>query len=178
MAISTICKYLRLPRFDRLSAGRRFALLNDNVSISQQTHDSFLHMIEATLIYPHHLFKKHPALKASRSVFIVEDYLFFAQYQFHKNKLVYHRASMKAYKDKLEQSGYKVTYIDCQSSVSIGKILSEKNIGKAYLIVYPLQLSATNSVLIDSPQNIRHQYSYNVRLENRSIELFALRVVH
>ncbi len=106
---------------------------NDNVSISQQTDDSFLYMIEATVIYPHHLFKEHPALKAGRSVFIVEDYLFFAQYQFHKNKLVYHRASMKAYKDKLEQSGYKVTYIDCQSSVSIGKILSEKNIGKAYL---------------------------------------------
>src|SRR5438309_9320471 len=64
-----------------------------------------------TLIFPHQLFKTHPAVSAAREVFLVEEWLFFNQYQFIKQKLVMHRASMQFYKSYLEQQ-HKVTYIE------------------------------------------------------------------
>ncbi|MCO5951096.1 cryptochrome/photolyase family protein [Mucilaginibacter flavidus] len=66
----------------------------------------------ATIIFPHQLFKNHPALQKSRVIYLVEEWLFFRQYHFHLQKLVLHRASMKCYKDWLQQNGYTVNYID------------------------------------------------------------------
>ncbi|PJJ80183.1 cryptochrome/photolyase family protein [Mucilaginibacter auburnensis] len=67
-----------------------------------------------TLIFPHQLFKDHPALKQGREVYLVEEWLFFRQYNFHKKKLVLHRASMKFYAAWLQQQGYAVNYIESQ----------------------------------------------------------------
>jgi deoxyribodipyrimidine photolyase-related protein len=67
--------------------------------------------MEITLIFPHQLFKKHPALKKDRKVILVEEWLFFNQFQFHKQKLVLHRATMQYYKSLLEHNGYEVEYI-------------------------------------------------------------------
>jgi deoxyribodipyrimidine photolyase-related protein len=69
-------------------------------------------MSHATVIYPHQLFEHHPAITAGNLVFIVEDPLFFTQYRFHKQKLVFHRASMKAYEAYLKHEGYDVHYIE------------------------------------------------------------------
>ncbi len=69
-------------------------------------------MQQATIIFPHQLFKQHPALDASRVVYLVEETLFFRQYTFHKQKLVLHRASMKRYQQYLHINGYTVVYID------------------------------------------------------------------
>jgi deoxyribodipyrimidine photolyase-related protein len=65
-----------------------------------------------TLIFPHQLFEKHPAVNASRTVYLVEETLFFNQYQFHKKKLVLHRASMQYYAGYLTQKGIIVNYIE------------------------------------------------------------------
>ena len=65
-----------------------------------------------TLIYPHQLFLDHPALSKERTVYIIEDPLYFSQYKFHKQKLVLHRASMKAYEAHLQELGYTVVYIE------------------------------------------------------------------
>ena len=59
-------------------------------------------MENALLIFPHQLFESHPALEKNRDVFLVEEYLFFRQYNFHKQKLVFHRASMKFYESFLK----------------------------------------------------------------------------
>jgi len=73
-------------------------------------------MSTAALILPHQLFDPHPALHKSRPVYLLEDSLFFGDKhnpaQFHQQKLVLHRASMRAYADKLEHEGYETTYID------------------------------------------------------------------
>lgn len=73
-------------------------------------------MSEATLIFPHQLFKDHPALELERKVFIIEDSLFFRDLQypvdFHKQKLVFHRASMQFYKDYLLSKDYSLEYIE------------------------------------------------------------------
>lgn len=65
-----------------------------------------------TLIFPHQLFKNHPAVNPSRPVYLVEEWLFFNQYTFHKKKLMLHRASMQFYKEHLIGQGITVQYIE------------------------------------------------------------------
>lgn len=68
-------------------------------------------MSEVTLIFPHQLFRNHPALQKDRTVWLVEEGLFFNQYRFHVQKLIFHRASMKAYAQYLSEAGYEVQYV-------------------------------------------------------------------
>lgn len=65
-----------------------------------------------TIIFPHQLFQDHPALQNGRVVYLVEEWLFFRQYNFHRQKLVLHRGSMKFYESWLQQNGYSVHYIE------------------------------------------------------------------
>lgn len=69
-------------------------------------------MKEAALVFPHQLFTDHPALASGRAVYLIEHPLYFSQYAFHKQKLVLHRASMKAYVDYLTGKGYDVQYVE------------------------------------------------------------------
>ena len=46
------------------------------------------------------------------TIYLVEEWLFFRQYNFHKQKLQHHRASMKFYESFLLSKGLKVHYID------------------------------------------------------------------
>lgn len=69
-------------------------------------------MQTATLIFPHQLFEQHPALMPGRPVYLIEEYLFFNLYPFHKKKLILHRATMKAYQVFLEQKGFSVHYVE------------------------------------------------------------------
>ncbi len=69
-------------------------------------------MTSVSLIFPHQLFESHPALDKSRPIYLVEEFLFFNQYNFHKQKLVFHRASMKGYQQYLENKGFEVRYIE------------------------------------------------------------------
>ena len=75
-------------------------------------------MNNVILIFPHQLFEKHPALTKDRFVYLVEENLFFKQYKFHKKKLVFHRASMKFYKEYLVSKNYKVKYVESESDLS------------------------------------------------------------
>ena len=77
----------------------------------------------AVLIFPHQLFKKSEVLDKEKVHFLVEEHLFFTQYSFHKEKLVLHRASMKAYEQYLIQSGYQVKYIESTSSLHDCRLL-------------------------------------------------------
>ena len=69
-------------------------------------------MKTAFLIYPHQLFEDIATLKSSDIVFIIEEPLYFSEFNFHKQKLVLHRASMQRYKQYLEQNKIKVEYIE------------------------------------------------------------------
>jgi deoxyribodipyrimidine photolyase-related protein len=66
----------------------------------------------ATLIFPHQLFKQHPAASNGRKIFLVEEWLFFHQYTFIKQKLVLHRASMQFYKSYLQSQSCEMEYIE------------------------------------------------------------------
>lgn len=64
------------------------------------------------IIFPHQLFKTSEVLDKVDHIYLVEEFLFFSHYKFHKQKLVFHRASMKNYASYLENQGKKVTYIE------------------------------------------------------------------
>jgi len=68
-----------------------------------------------TIIFPHQLFKQHPILEQNTDVYLIEEHLFFKQYNFHKTKISFHRATMKYYVDYLNGLGLKVHYIDSYS---------------------------------------------------------------
>ena len=69
-------------------------------------------MSEISIVFPHQLFKKNPALLKERKIFLVEEFLYFKHFNFHKQKLVLHRASMKCYAALLQSEGYKIEYIE------------------------------------------------------------------
>lgn len=64
------------------------------------------------IVFPHHLFKDISILKTYREVWLIEEFLFFKQYNFHQQKLVLHRASMKAYAKYLSENNIPVRYIE------------------------------------------------------------------
>ena len=72
-----------------------------------------------TLIFPHQLFHQHPAVDGKNEVYLIEEELFFNQYQFHKQKIILHKASMQAYASFLKAKGIGVTYIDAKNKLSV-----------------------------------------------------------
>ena len=68
--------------------------------------------MEINIVFPHQLYQQHPSLHKDRPIYLVEEWLYFHQYKFHKQKLVLHRASMQFYKHYLTQQGFKVQYIE------------------------------------------------------------------
>ena len=72
----------------------------------------------AQLIFPHQLFKDTDYLDKNQPVFLVEEFLFFKQYKFHKQKIALHRASMKFYEEYLTKKKFKVGYIESTSPLS------------------------------------------------------------
>jgi deoxyribodipyrimidine photolyase-related protein len=69
----------------------------------------------ASLVFPHQLFRQHPALASGKIVYLVEEWLFFHQYRFHQQKLVLHRATMQMYADYLIEQGYELRYVPATS---------------------------------------------------------------
>lgn len=87
-------------------------------------------MKQVSIIFPNQLFRESPILKINCEILILEDSLFFGNDKFHKlinhkNKLVFHKASMLSYKNYLEKSGFKVLYIENKNNISTVDYLSE-----------------------------------------------------
>ncbi|MEY3091093.1 MAG: hypothetical protein RL113_1409, partial [Pseudomonadota bacterium] len=66
------------------------------------------------LLFPHQLFQDISKLK-SHKVYLFEAPLFFTQYRFHIQKLIFHRASMKFYEAYLLSHGLEVEYVEVES---------------------------------------------------------------
>ena len=47
------------------------------------------------LVFPNQLFKDSILISTNNHIFLVEEYLFFKQYKFHKQKISFHRSTMK-----------------------------------------------------------------------------------
>ena len=71
--------------------------------------------MEIFLLYPIHLFKNINKLK-NKTVYIIEDPIYFCDYKYHKLKLAYHRASMKCYENYLNKNKIKTKYIEFKNA--------------------------------------------------------------
>jgi len=72
----------------------------------------------AQLIFPHQLLKDTDYLDKNQPIYLVEEFLFFKQYKFHKQKIAFHRASMKFYEKYLLEAGFKVHYVESNDELS------------------------------------------------------------
>ena len=75
-------------------------------------------MKAVNLIFPHQLFEDSPLLENGFPVYIIEEFLFFKQFNFHKQKIVFHRATMKHYEAFLTSKGIEVVYIESIDTIS------------------------------------------------------------
>ena len=94
-------------------------------------------MSAVTLIFPHQLFEKSIALSKERPVILVEEFLFFKQYTFHKQKICFHRATMRCYEAYLRSEGFEVLeYIGSQNEASDARnllpYLAQKGVKEIY----------------------------------------------
>jgi deoxyribodipyrimidine photolyase-related protein len=69
-------------------------------------------MNKALLIFPHQLFEANFNLLQKYIYVLVEDELYFKQYDFHVQKLILHRASMQHYKYQLIKKSKEVLYFE------------------------------------------------------------------
>jgi len=85
--------------------------------------------MDVALIFPNQLFWPHPAIAPGRSIFLVEDPLFFGgdarwPANMHRQKLLLHRASMQAFAVRVRQEGVKVEILTAQGpGATTGRIL-------------------------------------------------------
>lgn len=88
-------------------------------------------MKTAFLIFPHTLFEDISFVEKNSEIYIIEECLFFTQYKFHKQKLVFHRASMKFYESYLNENSYRTIYINSYDTLSDVRKLIEKLSGES-----------------------------------------------
>lgn len=83
-------------------------------------------MTAINLIFPHQLFSEHPIYENGYPIYMVEEMLFFKQFNFHKIKLAYHRATMQYQAADLRSRGMEVVYIEAVDPRSDIRILLER----------------------------------------------------
>ena len=95
-------------------------------------------MKSANIIFPHQLFEESPIAENGFPVYLVEEMLYFKQFKFHKQKIAFHRATMKCYAAYLESKNVKVHYIESVDPLSdIRKLivdLASKDIKRLHYI--------------------------------------------
>lgn len=70
------------------------------------------------IIFPHQLVEQNNLISKCKTIYLVEEWLFFKQYNFHKQKIAFHRASMKFYESYLHSKNIEVIYIDSFNELS------------------------------------------------------------
>ncbi|MDB0006719.1 cryptochrome/photolyase family protein [Flavobacteriales bacterium] len=75
-------------------------------------------MKTVNIIFPNQLFEVSPLPLEQSISYLIEDDLFFKQYNFHKQKLVLHRSSMKFYESYLNSKNQPTVYVDCNDSLA------------------------------------------------------------
>jgi len=84
-------------------------------------------MNQINLVLPNQLFKNSPLFNNNFPFYLVEEYLFFKQYPFHKQKIAFHRATMKRYANFIqEEMNLDVHYIESIDPISDIRLLIAK----------------------------------------------------
>ncbi len=70
------------------------------------------------IVLPNQLFENSKLIENNNEFYLLEENLFFNQFNFHKQKIYFHRCTMKIYEDYLKKLEKKVTYIEAQNKLS------------------------------------------------------------
>ena len=93
--------------------------------------------MQVQLVFPHQLFDQSELGPDGGAIYLIESDLFFLQYQFHQQKILFHRASMKYYAKQLAQKGCDCHYIEAKDQNSkiaeLVKMLKSKGVQKIKL---------------------------------------------
>ena len=137
------------------------------------------------VIFPHQLFEQNPLVTNCATIYLVEEWLYFRQYNFHKQKIAFHRASMKFYENQLKSKGIKVVYIDAHNELADSrKLISqlkasginslqyidttdewlEKRIAKAAALCNVQTKKHTTTLFINTPAEIDAYFKDKKRL--------------
>ena len=81
-------------------------------------------MKQINIVFPNQLFKESPLFENQGPIYLIEEYLFFKHYPFHKQKIAFHRASMKRYADFIQsEKNIEVHYIEATQNISDIRLL-------------------------------------------------------
>jgi deoxyribodipyrimidine photolyase-related protein len=120
-------------------------------------------MKKAVLIFPHQLFENTDWIDKSAKVFLIEETLFFSQYPFHKQKILFHRSSMQFYFNYLVTNGFDVEYVNNYDDISDVRLLIKHLVSSEY----------NNFEMINPDDNyLLNRINQLVDKHNVSIEIF------
>ena len=83
-------------------------------------------MEEVNIIFPNQLFENSPLFNYKVKTYLIEEFLFFKQYKFHKKKIFFHRVSMKKYFNYCLKYFDEVEYINSSDKNSDITVLLDK----------------------------------------------------
>lgn len=75
-------------------------------------------MKTVNLIFPNQLFESSPLLENGFPIYMIEEFTYFKKFNFHKQKIAYHRATMKHYEAFLVSKGIEIMYIESTENIS------------------------------------------------------------
>ena len=120
-------------------------------------------MKKAILIFPHQLFENTDWIDKTAKVFLIEESLFFSQYPFHKQKILFHRSSMQFYFNFLVKNGFDIEYVNNHDDISDVRLL----------IKYLISSEYNNFEMINPDDNyLLNRINQLVDKHNVSIEIF------
>lgn len=129
--------------------------------------------MEIFLLYPHQLFSNLKNFQ-DKKVLLIEEPLFFTQFTFHIQKLVFHRASMKFYENYLKSHHIEVEYFEDESYLELYKndsifiydvvddwLLKKLQQNFSNLTIYP----SANFLNVQDSNRFMHHFYINRRKE-------------
>ena len=78
--------------------------------------------MELTLIFPNQLFENSELIQSSEKIILLEEFLFFKNFNFHKQKILFHRMSMKFYENYLKEK-CSIKYVNSTQADSDVRVL-------------------------------------------------------
>jgi deoxyribodipyrimidine photolyase-related protein len=116
--------------------------------------------MQVFLIFPHQLFEQILSFEEEFSFYVVESELFFKQFNFHKQKILFHRASMQAFASRLRAAGKNVEYVESHD-IRANEVQLVSSLGTVditlfdpndYLLERRIRRASTSSItLLSSP---------------------------
>lgn len=119
--------------------------------------------MEVNLIFPNQLFRDGVLINNSNKTFLIEEFMFFRYFKFHKQKILFHRMSMKKYESFLKSKNIDVEYVDsCEEISDIRLFLDKKESIKSINIYDPednwlekriIKASSKNNIKVNVYEN-------------------------